>query len=119
MASTQQTSADDLDIKQLIAVLDAYRKGDFTARMPGDMTGLPGKVADTINEIIETSVKLTAEFERVAQQVGKEGKVGERINMPTLMGSWAKKVTSSNVTSAVNHRVQRLKQRVMLRSIAA
>ena len=91
-----QTSPDTIDAKQLLFVLDAYQKGDFTVRMPCDLVGLPGKVADTLNDIIEISEKLTGEFERVAQQVGKEGKVGERINMPTLMGSWAKKVNSSN-----------------------
>ncbi len=93
-AATEETR--ELDLKQLLKVLDAYKKGDFNVRMPGDLVGLPGKIADTLNEIIETSENLTAEFERVAQQVGKEGKVGERINMPMLKGSWARKVASSN-----------------------
>ena len=96
MTTTQQTPADDLDMKQLIAVLDAYRKGDFTARMPSDLVGLPGKVADTLNGIIDMAQDTTTEFERVTMLVGKQGKVGERIELPAMKGSWAKLVDSSN-----------------------
>ena len=96
MVSFQQTSQDDLDVKQLIVVLNAYRKGNFTVRMPSDLVGLPGKVADTLNDIIDMAQEITTEFERVAQFVGKQGKVGERIELPAMKGSWAKLVDSSN-----------------------
>src|SRR6185437_16863890 len=96
MVSPRQTSPDDLDMKQLLTVLTAYRKGNFTVRMPIDLTGLPGKVADTLNEIIDMAQETTAEFERVAQLVGKQGKVGERIELPAMKGSWARLVESSN-----------------------
>jgi hypothetical protein len=84
MVSSQQTSQDDLDVKQLIVVLNAYRKGNFTVRMPSDLVGLPGKVADTLNDIIDMAQEITTEFERVAQFVGKQGKVGERIELPAM-----------------------------------
>jgi len=77
-------------------VLDAYRKGDFSARMPNDLLGLPGKVADTLNDIIDRGVETTTEFGRVAQLVGKQGKLDERIKLPNMKGSWAKLVDSSN-----------------------
>ncbi len=96
MATSLQTPSGELNLKQLLTVLDAYRKGDFSARMPNDLLGLPGKVADTLNDIVEMSASLTGEFERMAQQVGKEGKVGERINLPALKGAWARKVSASN-----------------------
>ena len=86
MASPQQPSADNLDTKQLIAVLTAYRKGNFTVRMPADLVGLPGKVADTLNDIIDMAQETTAEFERVAQLAGKQGKVGERLTRPVKNG---------------------------------
>ena len=96
MATPQQTPSDELNLKQLLTVLDAYRKGDFSTRMPNDLVGLPGKVADTLNDIIDRGVETTIEFERVAQLVGKQGKLDERIKLPGMKGSWAKLVDSSN-----------------------
>ena len=37
----------DLDKKLLLAALTALKKGDFSVRMPSDLTGLDGKIADT------------------------------------------------------------------------
>ncbi len=96
MASPQQTPSGEINLKQLLTVLDAYRKGDFSTRMPNDLVGLPGKVADTLNDIIDRGVETTAEFGRVAQLVGKQGKLDERIKLPSMKGSWAKLVDSSN-----------------------
>ena len=38
MATPQQTPSGELNLKQLLTVLDAYRKGDFSARMSNDLT---------------------------------------------------------------------------------
>ncbi|MGH6625798.1 MAG: HAMP domain-containing protein, partial [Burkholderiaceae bacterium] len=85
-----------LDMTTLLATLKALRKGDFTTRMPEDWTGMPGKIADTLNEIIDMAADTTTEFERVARLVGKQGKVDERIELPMMKGSWQKIVNSSN-----------------------
>ncbi len=34
MATPQKTPSGELNLKQLLTVLDAYRKGDFSARVP-------------------------------------------------------------------------------------
>ena len=44
--------SDQLDEKQLLKTLVAVKKGDFSVRMPLDQTGIAGKVADTLNDII-------------------------------------------------------------------
>jgi HAMP domain-containing protein/CheY-like chemotaxis protein/signal transduction histidine kinase len=80
----------------LLATLTAYKNGDFSVRMPSDWTGLEGKIADTLNDIIDMTTATTVEFERVARLVGKQGKVAERINLPMVKGSWQKLVSSSN-----------------------
>jgi HAMP domain-containing protein/CheY-like chemotaxis protein/signal transduction histidine kinase len=85
-----------LDMRVLLAALTAYRNGDFSVRMPVDWTGLPGKVADMMNEIIDMSSATVTEFERVERLVGKQGKIGERIELPMMRGSWEKLVDSSN-----------------------
>ena len=58
----------------------AFKKGDFSVRLPGEWTGEAGKIADTFNDIIELSDQTAKEVERVSRVVGKEGK----INAPRL-----------------------------------
>ena len=41
-----------LNEKQLLAVLTAFSQGDFSPRLPLDWTGVPGKIADMLNEIL-------------------------------------------------------------------
>jgi len=38
---------------ELLNLLAAFRKGHFRSRMPVDRTGLGGKIADTLNEILD------------------------------------------------------------------
>jgi hypothetical protein len=59
--------ADELDVKLLLATLMALKKGDFTARMPSDWTGVSGKIADTLNDIIETKENGPCRHRRVAR----------------------------------------------------
>ena len=49
------------DLRDLLRALQAVRDGDFTVRLPGDWTGLEGKIADTFNEIVGANQKIAAE----------------------------------------------------------
>ena len=40
-----------VDIEALLDALQAMRSGDFMVRLPGNQTGIAGKVADTFNDI--------------------------------------------------------------------
>src|SRR5262245_22078793 len=80
---------EDLDLKELLTTLHALRKGDFTVRMPIDHTGLQGKVADTLNDIIEYQAGMTKELARLTELVGKEGRIEERASLSGAGGSWA------------------------------
>ncbi len=66
---------EELDTRQLLAALNAFRRGDFSARLPDDWLGLAGKIADAFNQTIETSERMAAELDRVSRAVGKDGKV--------------------------------------------
>ena len=46
-------TAETLDLSELLSVLMAYKVGDFSVRMRPDKTGLAGKVADILNEVIQ------------------------------------------------------------------
>jgi signal transduction histidine kinase/CheY-like chemotaxis protein/HAMP domain-containing protein len=93
---TEKAALETRDMQTLLATLKAFRKGDFTTRMPEDWTGMPGKIADALNDIIDMAADITSEFERVSQLVGKQGKVNERIQLPLMKGSWRKTVNASN-----------------------
>ena len=90
----------DLDAEQLLAVLTAVRRGDFTARMPRTMTGVAGKISDTLNEIIELQEEQVSELERVAKAVGKEGRITQRAGLRNAAGSWSASVASVNTLIA-------------------
>src|SRR5213594_2610502 len=93
---------DRLDTKALLQVLSSVKKGDFSARLPGGWTGIDGKIADTLNDIIEMMWDSAKEMERVSRVVGKEGKLSERAIMPSASGAWRSKI------SAVNHLIEDL-----------
>jgi hypothetical protein len=48
-----------LDLKVLLTTLIAFRRGDFAGRMPNDWTGVHGKIADTLNDIIDMAERTT------------------------------------------------------------
>ncbi|HJV82249.1 HAMP domain-containing protein, partial [Noviherbaspirillum sp.] len=87
---------DEVDAKLLLGVLTALKKGDFTVRLPSDWTGLAGKIADTLNDIMETNEQLTEEITEVSRVVGREGRLTQRAAVPSVAGGWSTIVKSVN-----------------------
>src|SRR5581483_8409604 len=86
----------ELDPRQVLRALSALKRGDFTARLPLEWTGLAGKVADTFNDLAEQMQHSTEESTRISRVVGKEGKLHERIQMGEVAGGWTERVDSIN-----------------------
>ncbi|RZI41283.1 response regulator [Herbaspirillum sp. HC18] len=89
--------SEELDAKLLLGVLTALKKGDFSTRMPSDLTGLPGKIADTLNDIMEANEQLTQEITEVSRVVGREGRLTQRASVPSAAGGWSTIVKSVNI----------------------
>src|SRR5271170_3071419 len=87
--------AEILDANQVLATLIAFKKGDFTARLPVNQIGLPGKIADVLNDIFELNENMANELSRVSTAVGKEGRISQRASL-TGSGSWNSCVESVN-----------------------
>jgi HAMP domain-containing protein/CheY-like chemotaxis protein/putative methionine-R-sulfoxide reductase with GAF domain len=83
--------------KRLLSAMLAFRDGDFAARMPNDLTGVDGKIADAFNEIATLSERRARETSRVSRAVGKEGKLKQRMNVPGVVGGWADEVAAVNM----------------------
>ncbi|GAB3400792.1 response regulator [Massilia agilis] len=88
--------AEELDLRLLLQTLMALKKGDFTARMPSDYTGMAGKIADTLNDIIETKEKIVNSVKDVSRVVGREGRLTQRATVPEVTGGWATIISSVN-----------------------
>jgi HAMP domain-containing protein/CheY-like chemotaxis protein/signal transduction histidine kinase len=88
----------------LLRTLAAMKKGDFKVRMPVEFTGTQGKIADTLNDIIELSERSTSEVERISMVVGKEGKLSARAQVPAANGQWV--VLTESVNSLITDLVQ-------------
>jgi HAMP domain-containing protein/CheY-like chemotaxis protein/signal transduction histidine kinase len=82
--------------QSLLAVLRRFKAGDFSARMPHELTGVQGKVADTLNDILGVSERRAAETARVCRVVGKEGRLKERMRVPGAVGGWADEIEALN-----------------------
>ncbi len=85
-----------LDRRALLAALTAVADGDFSVRLPGDWTGLDGKIADRFNEIVSANQMMARELARVGQVVGRQGKTRQRMSFSRNAGAWGEMQVSLN-----------------------
>jgi hypothetical protein len=81
---------------ELLAAMLAFRKGDFTTRLPEGWTGVRGKIADAFNDVLGMSERRSGEAARVSRVVGKEGRLRQRIVITGMVGGWADEVQALN-----------------------
>ena len=91
-----ETAVSQLDPRLLLKTLRAFRRGDFSARLPSDLTGIDGDIAEAFNDIAALNQGLARELDRVAKVVGKEGQIGERGKLPAAHGCWSDCIESVN-----------------------
>jgi HAMP domain-containing protein len=84
------------DNNVLLKTLVAFKRGNFDIRMPVDGIGVTGKIADTLNDILELNQKMVGEFARISKAVGKDGKITQRVSIGSVTGDWAECVESVN-----------------------
>src|ERR1700677_36238 len=82
--------------RQLLAALTAFKAGDFSVRLPADLTGLDGKVADTFNEVTDRMQRYGESLIRLRNEVGRRGKIGERLPIGDSVGGWAERIEAVN-----------------------
>src|SRR6266481_119255 len=94
--SSVRNGSSTRDNNVLLKTLVAFKRGNFATRMPVDEVGVPGKIADTLNEILELNQKMVSEFARISKAVGKDGKITQRASIGPVTGDWAECVESVN-----------------------
>src|ERR1700681_386037 len=89
-------NGNELDSKQLLSALMAFKRGDFSARLPEDWTGIAGKIADAFNAVINTNQRMAQALDRIGRVVGKEGRITQRASLGDVSNSWAHAIGSVN-----------------------
>jgi HAMP domain-containing protein/CheY-like chemotaxis protein/signal transduction histidine kinase len=95
-SSGSAPSTPTVGMDALLAALQAVRAGDFSVRLPGNETGIPGKIADIFNEIVSANARMALELEQVGEIIGREGRTGKRIRFDVVSGSWGDMESSIN-----------------------
>ena len=119
---------DEVSPEYLAVILQAMqtmKDGDFSVRLPVTWVGLPGKIADSFNEIVTANEQMALELKRVGQAVGKEGKTRERIRVERRRGAWDDMEVSVNTlvedllrpTTEVTHAIAAVAQGNLTRTV--
>ncbi len=85
-----------LDSRQLLAALRAFKRGDFSVRLPDELTGIDGQIAETFNDIVQATASLEIETVTVSDEVGKQGRTRRRLRRGDAQGGWARTIGSVN-----------------------
>ena len=96
LSTLEVAEPQSVDLSVILGALHTMRDGNFSVRLPGSWTGLPGKIADAFNEIVAANQQMTEELRRVGQVVGKEGKTRERTRFHESRGAWGEMELSVN-----------------------
>jgi signal transduction histidine kinase/HAMP domain-containing protein/ActR/RegA family two-component response regulator len=80
----------------LLEVLARVKEGDFTARMPHAWTGLTGKVAADLNDVIIANQSFAQQLDRVSETVGRQGRLSQRLTPGVSTRGWSRSVDSLN-----------------------
>jgi len=82
--------------RQIFAAMAAFRDGDFGVRLPTHWAGIDGRIAEAFNQALAHEDRMTHEVSRLSTNVGKEGRLTQRVSLPGAIGGWASKVESFN-----------------------
>ena len=96
MANPGSSVVDELDQAVLLSVLSDVEGGDFSVRMPLDWVGVPGKIADRLNDVIAANQTLGVELARVSRVVGIEGQLSQRVALRGSGRAWFESIESVN-----------------------
>jgi HAMP domain-containing protein/signal transduction histidine kinase/CheY-like chemotaxis protein len=91
-----EQSPETLDRRQLVAALRNLRRGDFSVRLPEDLSGIDGEIAVLFNEVVGLEEQMTNEFERLSRVVGKEGKINQRGHVRGATGGYEAQLRALN-----------------------
>ena len=86
----------DIDLRRLLSAMRDLRDGEFDVRLPMSEDPLLAEIADSFNEIAKLNERMCDEMRRVSLTIGREGQMGYRASIGSVMGGWRSTVESVN-----------------------
>ena len=83
-------------LRDLLAVLEALRSGDFSARLAADHDGTLGRIAAVVNDIAAGNESMAQQLERIGKAVGEQGRTRQRVKFGLSAGAWGEMESSVN-----------------------
>src|SRR4051794_9323377 len=92
----EQGELDPAALRRLLQALDAATEGDFSKRLPARRKGVIGELEAAFNRLAEQNQAQTAEWERIARQIGREGRMTERARLESAKGEYRARIENVN-----------------------
>jgi HAMP domain-containing protein/CheY-like chemotaxis protein len=86
----------DLDRRQLLSALRAFRRGEFDTRLPDEHVGVDGQICEAFNDLAQFAAGLQTDVVELRSIVGVEGRTHRRLNRGAARGGWSAYVNGVN-----------------------
>src|SRR5262250_2361227 len=87
-------------VRNIAYVTTAVARGDLSRKITVNVKGEILELKDTINTMVDQLNAFASEVSRVAREVGTEGKLGGRAEVPDVAGTWKDLTDSVNAMGA-------------------
>src|SRR5471032_778364 len=87
-------------VRNIAGVTTAVARGDLSRKITVDVKGEILELKDTINTMVDQLNAFASEVSRVAREVGTEGKLGGRAEVPDVASTWKDLTDSVNTMGA-------------------
>src|SRR6187551_2527966 len=87
---------DQLNSRELLAALRAFKRGNFDVKLREDLSGIDGQIVETFNELVSMVKAIRDESHEVCDAVGKEGQAAKRMRRFGTTGGWSEYIASVN-----------------------
>jgi len=88
-------------VRNIAEVSTAIANGDLSRKITVDVRGEILQLKETLNTMVDQLNRFASEVTRVAREVGTEGKLGGKANVPGVAGTW--KDLTENVNSMASN----------------
>ena len=93
---TRVSQDEDDDLQRLLVGLQRLHDGDFSVRLRLREGRRAQQIARIFNSLARHNQRLTREFGRVANLVGRQGRIAERTSLKGMQGAWATMIEAQN-----------------------
>ncbi|HET7814666.1 MAG TPA: HAMP domain-containing protein, partial [Candidatus Baltobacteraceae bacterium] len=82
--------------RKLLNALHAFRRGDFSVRLPIAGDGIEGDIARAFNECLEQKSRMLNEVKRVSRVIARDGRLSQRASLEGATGGWQEHIDAYN-----------------------